>query len=239
MSLLIAAAGIDGVVLASDSRVTEGYTPEGPKTRDDSVKFIQLGPDWGILTYGLSEIGHAGISALKEEVSQAPMVLNSGKALTERGKQLLQRISLEWGSCNQRIKRRSGDVGFVIGGYERETNAFRIFNLQSPDFAAASPRNGCMVAGQWHVAKYFLAKLYSKDLALEKLKQLAVFLLDATMKVDKQVGGPIRLAAVSAASGFTWASDAEVGSLMSRNRLYHDFLCDHFACSVRRAAGGA
>ncbi len=220
MSLAIALAAADGLVLAADSRVTEGYTLDGPRTRDDSVKIVQLSDAWGALTYGIADIGHAGLTALREEVTRIGVRARSLPSILDKSREILERTSAEWGTKNPVVGRRDRDVGFILGGYDGETDTFRTFSLQSPGFIPKSPPGGCLVAGQWHIAKYFLARLYSKELDVRALMRLAVLLLKVTMAVDPQVGGSIRLATVTRGPAFRWVAEHEVEIL---NRKYQAF----------------
>ncbi len=220
MSLAIALAGADALVLAADSRVTEGYTLSGPRTRDDSIKFVQLNDAWGALTYGIAEIGHAGLLALKDALARETGSFGSIGSMLDRGRDLLDRASTEWGRSNPAVARRAKDVGFILGGYDQETDAFRTFSLQSPEFAATSPPSGCLVAGQWHIAKYFLAALYARNMDVAALKRLAALLLSVTMAVDPQVGGSMRMATVTRGMAFQWVSDDENESLNRECQLF-------------------
>ncbi len=218
--MAIALAGVDGLVLAADSRVTEGYTLSGPRTRDDSVKFVQLNVAWGALTYGIAEIGRAGLLALKEALARDEGSFDSVAAMLDRSKGLLERTSAEWGCGNPAVARRAKDVGFILGGYDRATDTFRTFSLQSPDFTAKSPPSGCLVAGQWHIAKHFLSRLYAQKLDVAALKRLAALLLSVTMAVDPQVGGSMRLATVTRGPAFQWVSEDESESLNQEWRSF-------------------
>ncbi len=232
MSLTIALKAVDGLVLAADSRVTEGYSLAGPKTRDDSVKFLQLNDDWGALTYGFSEIGHAGITSLKDEVLKRDgnsIVLNE---MLDQAPHLFKRTSSDWAKSNPEIMRRDKDVGFIIAGYERQKKEFMIFNLQSPEFAPNQHQSGCLLAGQWHVAKFFVQKLYAGDISVEMLKGLGYFLLDATMSVEKTVGGAINLATVTESRGFQWVMEDEIRSIAEKNARFSKQFEEEFNSSL-------
>lgn len=231
MSLTIALMGTDGLVLASDSRTTEGYTLAGPKIRDDSVKFIQLNENWGVLTYGLSDIGQAGITALRGEISKHPDNLSLASVL-EESTQIFSRVSSDWSGSNSEIGRRDKDVGFVIGGYDRKEKGYRVFNFQSPDFLSNKLNGRCLLGGQWHIGKYLVRKFFTEDAKTDILKALAVFLLDATMTVEKTVGGAIRLATVTESKGFEWAQEDEMRRLLESNKTFLRFLQEHFYASL-------
>ena len=228
MSLAIVLEAIDGLVLAADSRATAGYTLDGPKTRDTSIKFIQLNSDWGVLTYGLSKIGHTGLSSLKEEVLKDMNHYISLPNILKMSKQIFKKVSSDWERKNSEIGRLDKDVGFILAGYERDDRAFRVFNFQSPEFTPKSPRNGCLLAGQWHIAKYLFNRLYTKEMDADRLKDLAAFLLDATMTVEQTVGGAIHLGTITRSGGFRWIIDSELEAIMEKNRAFNKLFQKHF-----------
>ena len=234
MSLTVALKAVDGLVLAADSRVTEGYTLEGPKTQDNSVKFIQLNDDWGVQTYGNSDIGHAGISTLKEETSTNIPRHPSLSSLLDKSGQVFRRESLRWSGDHPEIHRNDKDVGFVLAGHDREGGELKVFKFQSPDFTPESVQQGCLLAGQWHIARYFVRRLYRKEISIEKSKELAVLLLRATMTVEKTVGGAIRLAVVTPTTGFRWASEDEIGMLMKESELLEKAFQEQLQASLSR-----
>ena len=232
MSLTIVLKAIDGLILAADSRVTKGYTLEGPKTRDDSVKFIQLNDDWGVMTYGLSDIGYKGITSLKKEVIKDDSQPISSASLLEKAKQVFVSVNASWEKKNPEIKRRDSDVGFVIAGYERSDREYKVFNLQSPDFSFKQIENSCLIAGQWHIAKYFISRIYSKEMMVQTLIGIAFFLLSATMTVDKTVGGAIHIASITEADGFQWASDSEMKAAARKSKWISSLFREQFYSSL-------
>ena len=231
MSLTIALTATDGLVLAADSRTTEGYTLGGPRIRDDSIKFVQLDESWGVLTYGLSDIGQAGITGLREEILNESGRLSLA-SLLEKSIRIFDRASSDWSRSNSQIGRRVKDVGFVIGGYDREEKGFRVFHLQSPDFLARMLNGRCLLGGQWHVAKFLIRKFYSENVTVDFLKTLAVYLLDATMTVEKTVGGAIRLATVTESKGFQWVPEDEIRRLLESNKPFLRLFQEQFSASL-------
>lgn len=219
--------------------MTEGYTLEGPKTRDDSQKFLSLGEHLAVLTYGLTEVGYTGITALRDEVSKNAVQKITFSSVIEIGERTFKRVSSEWSSANQEIPRRDRDVGFVLAGYDMEKDWLRIFNFQSPDFLPNEAGSGVLLAGQWHVAKFFIRKLYKGDMSLEKLKHLSVFLIDSTMAVYKTVGGNIKLAAVTKSYGFKWITEEEIASIRLKNVAFNSLFQERFYSLLMSALNSA
>ena len=223
-----------GLVLGADSRKTRGFSLKGPKTLDDSVKFIQLNADWGLLTYGLSVVGYRGITAFHESVREAAG-LNT-QSLLAAGKAALERESLEWSRENPAIPRQDYDVGFVLAGYDRMEHALRLYHFQSLSYQPKPIRQSCFVAGQWEIADYLIRNLFTEGLSMEKTEKLAAFVFDQTLTVEKTVGGDLHLARVTEAGGFQWVSRERIEALAKENARYADFFRQRFASALLDAS---
>lgn len=236
MSLVVALRGSDGMVLAADSRVTEGYTLLGPTTRDDSVKILKLTEETGLLTYGLMEVGFLGITTLRDAVStqrESPLPL---EALLEAGRETFTRVSEAWGEKNTDVRRRENDVGFILAGLDRGRSQLRIFRFESPDFSPRELRSDCVLAGEWHIARFITAHVPDVQRSPEELGQLAVLLLDATMSVAKTVGGAVMLASLTPAQGFRWSTAHEIAVARAKNHELTARFRECFLGSLARAA---
>jgi hypothetical protein len=108
----------------------------------------------------------------------------------------------------------------------------KVFNFQSPDFLSNKLNGRCLLGGQWQISKYLVKKFFTEDVGIDTLKALAVFLLDATMTVEKTVGGAIRLAIVTESKGFAWVQDEEMRRLLESNRTLRRSLQEHFYASL-------
>jgi predicted proteasome-type protease len=200
------------------------------------MKFLQLNDSWGVLTYGNAEIGNEGILALQEKVLRDGSYFESLQNILDTSREIFQKTSSEWGRLHAEITRRDKDVGFILSGFDRQTDSFRTLSLHSPAFEAKNHLSGCLLGGQWHIAKYFMSKLNWKSLTAEKMKALVVLLLDATMAVDIQVGGPIRLATVTRQSAFQWVEEDEIESLRQKCVLFYDLFWEHCRSALTRLA---
>jgi 20S proteasome alpha/beta subunit len=238
VSLALALTAVDGLVLAADSRITEGYTLDGPRTRDDSLKFLQLNDDWGVLTYGNAEIGNEGILSLQKAVSQNGSRFKSLQNLLDASKEIFHKTSSEWGKLNTEIARRDKDVGFILGGLDRQTDSYLTYSLHSPEFEAKNHLSGCLLGGQWHIAKFFVSKFNWKSLTVEEMKMLVVLLLDITMSVDIQVGGPMRLATVTRQSAFQWIAEDEIETLRRKCGMFYELFWKHCRSALTELAAG-
>jgi 20S proteasome alpha/beta subunit len=126
-------------------------------------------------------------------------------------------------------------VGFIIAGINRIEKDFEIYNFQSPEFIPKRVGSGSLLAGQWHIAKFFVNRLYTENMHVDKLTELAALLLNETMAVEKTVGGTIRLATITNSNGFRWVLEAEVKSITKKNELFRKFFKEHFHSSLLSA----
>ncbi|RJQ51137.1 MAG: hypothetical protein C4526_10775 [Nitrospiraceae bacterium] len=208
--------------MAADSRVTEGYTLEGPKTRDDSVKFIQLDRDFGVMTHGIYDIGGRGINALKERVDGQGRRIPGPAEFVSHARDILRDVDNEWSGRNPDVVRRDKDTGFIIGGFDRRETSFSVYSLESPEFVPKTVNGNLFMAGQWHIAKFLAARLNNMRTDVNVMKGLAAILIMATAEVDKTVGGPVRIASITGPKGFQWADDDEMKKLLDFNESFRE-----------------
>ncbi|MBM4466921.1 MAG: hypothetical protein FJ014_15445 [Chloroflexi bacterium] len=224
MTLAMALRAIDGLVLATDSRITgKGGTV------DTSEKFLQVNRDIGVLTYGLAQPGYEGISQLVLEVNQNQWA-HFSKIAGEAAR--IFQISYENWLTKQKEKRFHGVVGFILAGYDNlETNQFRIMHYDitpSPEQPLGGlsmrPMPGDLLAAQWHIARYLLTKFYYSEMTVNELTDLAVFLIAETMAVEETVGGPIQMAIVTQTAGFQRVHHQDIiRMLQSRQKWFAHF----------------
>lgn len=199
MTLAMALRAIDGLVLATDSRITGRGG-----TADVSEKFLQVNRDIGVLTYGLAQPGYEGISQLVSEVNRNQWAHFS--KIAEEAARIFQNSYASWLE-RQKEKRFYGVVGFILAGYDNlETNQFRIMHYEiTPDLQEPFRKraiSGDLLAAQWHIARYLLTKFYYPEITVNELAELAVFLIAETMIVEETVGGPIQMATITQTVGF-------------------------------------
>jgi 20S proteasome alpha/beta subunit len=216
MTLAMALRAMDGLVLATDSRVTG---PQG--TADTSEKFLQVNRDIGALTYGLAGPGYLGISRLVNAVAAEKLATFS--RIDERAARIFQETCEEWRS--DRPEARAPQlVGYVVAGYDSvETKQFQIRHYEtvlgeSPISLAVKRLEGDLLAGQWRIARYLLSKLHYGDMTTKELAGLAVLILAQTMMVEMTVGGPMQLASVTISEGFQRIYEKEVMDMVRENQ---------------------
>ena len=199
MTLAMALRAVDGLVLATDSRITGNGG-----TADTSEKFLQVNRDIGVLTYGLAQPGHEGISKLVSEVNQNQWAHFS--KIADEAARVFQNSYESW-LARQEEKRFYGAVGFILAGYDNlETNQFLITHYEITPDAEQSFRQrsmpGDLLAAQWHIARYLLTKFYYPQMTVNELADLAVFAMAETMAIEETVGGSIQMAIITQTAGF-------------------------------------
>lgn len=218
MTLAIALRCSNGLVMASDSRVTGGPR----KSADISEKFLQINRDVGIMTYGLAVPGYRGIRSLVEEVRQNPANYPTMESITTRAQSLFQETLQHFleenrqpdGSLPPAIEHQS--VGYIIGGYDgNDTAQFRVYLAESiQNFQLNEPRGSNLMAAQWHLSEFLLPFLEYPGMSVRHGCKIAATLLTLTSTFEPTVGGPIHLATVTIEEGFTLLYERKVASII-------------------------
>lgn len=223
MTLAIALRAQDGLVLASDSRVTGGQ----PGSADTSQKFLQVNRDVGVMCYGLAVPGYNGITRLVNEVNP-PYQRNIAyfSEIAARAEEIFKDEYRKWIS-NQRsggteVDENTSLVGFILAGYDsNETNQFRIVHWRSPNFQEEYRDD--ILAAQWFISRYLIDMFYFREISVECLKELVVFILTETSAVEPSVGGPIQMATITLSEGFQKVYDNDIRELLKKNQERHTY----------------
>lgn len=213
MSLALAIRGSDGLVMASDSRVT------GPGGRQDtSEKFLQVSRDTGVLTYGAARPGYGGITRLVEETKEHKY--STFDEIAKAAKVVFGREFEDWLEKVPEQERARPLVGFILGGYDHvKTNRFRIVSYESSSkFDAREIEISTFAAARWHISQYLFNKFYYPEMTVKQLAEFAVFVLLETATVEETVGGPIQLATVTLSEGFQRLHADDIQRLIERNQ---------------------
>jgi 20S proteasome alpha/beta subunit len=221
MTLALALRAADGLVLATDSRVTGGQQ----KSADVSQKFLQVNRDLGVMTYGLAIPGSRGMSRLVNEVNPPNQrrIAYFGE-ISDLAENIFRTEFQSWVATlspeEAALAQSPQAVGFILGGYDsNETSQFRVLHWSSPEFLREERAD--VMAAQWHVSGYLGRLLYYPEISVSQLKKFAVLCLTETSAVNETVGGPVQMATVTLAEGFKRIYDQEIQSLLLKNQNYH------------------
>ncbi|MGB8706842.1 MAG: hypothetical protein WCD72_02675 [Dehalococcoidia bacterium] len=241
MTLLIAVMGIDGMVLAADSRGTFG-DPRGVTAQNDSIrKAFILTSHVAAIQAGSAELGAMILKQVQDALAKQPGIDGVGNVVKVVHDTARASYDAWFPGLPQTavLNPQTGvfigrpDLTFIIGGYEKDQseNFVRpvIYQLNSAlNFAPMIHDYGFAVAGVPTYALYLLNRLCKSDRkAQEELAPLAVYAISETASQDGKVGGPIRVVIVKP-TGAKELTDVEVGSIVSSNLTRAEALRDSF-----------
>lgn len=222
MTLILALQGADGIVLGADSRGTFG-DPRNVTAQNDSIlKVHQLSRYAGVLIAGDGGIATTILSTWPSDRAAATGIT---QVVTDFRNFVRQRIA-EWFQ-NFTIQPTNGPlpvrptVTFILAGYDIAPNGAgtpSIYALPGfTDFAPAKLDYGFALDGVGQYALYLLNRLYRKDRPIAELENLAAYAITETASQDGKVGGPVRLATISANEGYNQLPDGAVDAIIKAN----------------------
>lgn len=222
MSLALAIRGADGLVLASDSRVS---SPEGRE--DTSEKFVQVNRDTGVMTYGAAVPGFNGISSLARQVRADQEHYSTFDAIADLAQTTFQQayqefidgVELPEGVELDQVRSQLA-VGFVLGGYDHVKNNFQVVRYNSGEGLQRTEvrQKRTFAAAQWHIAEFLFNHVYYPEMAVEQLVDFAVMILLETQTTEDSVGGPIQLAMVTLEQGYQRLHEQDIRPIIRRNQ---------------------
>ena len=230
MTLLIALKGIDGMVLAADSRGTFG-DPRGVTAQNDSIrKAFILTSHVAAVQAGSAELGATVLKQTQDTITGQAGIDGTGDIVNMLHETARRCYDAWFPSLPQTaiLNPQTGvpigrpDLTFIVGGYDKDQNGNfvrpSIYQLNSAlNFAPMIHDYGFAVAGVPTYALYLLNRLYQPDRkAEEELIPLAVYAISETASQDGKVGGPIRVVVVCP-TGSRELTDTEVDDIVKRN----------------------
>lgn len=226
MTLALALRAADGLVLATDSRVTGG--PQ--RSADVSQKFLQVNRDLGVMTYGLAAPGYRGMNRLVNEANPPNQrrlaYFSEISALAEN---VFRQEYNDWLGAlapPERAAVQPMAVGFILGGYDsNETSQFRVLHWGSPTFEMEERPD--VMAAQWHISGFLSKLFYYPEISVAQLKRFVALCLTETSSVEPTVGGPIQMATVTLSEGFKRIYEQEIHQLLLKNQNCHSSLRTH------------
>jgi len=238
MTLTVCIQGLDGMVLASDSRATYG-DPRGITAQNDTVKKVYiLSKHVGMTIAGANEIGEK----LKDEISKEVTEKNIDGAtnVLEVVRRIVKERYDDWfkGFLIQPLqigiseKPQRPNLIILIGGYDinekGEIGVQRIYSLNSPtNFAPHLHNTKFALSGVPQYATYLLNRLYSPNMKINNLVKLAAYVISETATQDGKVGGPIQIVTITP-EGCKELSTEEVNKIIEKNTEYARYLKNLF-----------
>lgn len=223
MTLTVCLRGIDGIVLASDSRGTFG-DPRGVTAQNDTIKKVYLVRNFGILMAG-GQQGNMIIEEAEREVESEN--INDVTRVMEKVREIGRRKYNEWfptfpfmpipGQNSQFVRPA---MHLTIAGYhvENEEMEPKIYSMVSNfDFAPNLHDFGFALGGVVQYALYLLNRLYSTDMEVENLKHLAAYVVTETAEQDGKVGGPVQIGIIFPNAEALMLNTEDIDSIMVEN----------------------
>jgi hypothetical protein len=122
------------------------------------------------------------------------------------------------------------NISFIVAGYGQPIGRPAVPQMITPpdgpliyylpgmyDFAPGRNDFGFALEGVPQYALYLLNRLYRQGESVEQLKSLAAYAITETASQDGKVGGPVRMATISADNGYETISDEGVRSIVATN----------------------
>lgn len=207
MTLVIAAQGLDFLILGADSRVSRQDLAGTRVELNLAVKLIQITKRVGFLIYGDAHISDYLIDKFKERPSL------EDKNVSE--------IAQDFAEFCREEARKTKDVprsyfpqfGFIIAGLDILRNRViipRCYSLRSSEgFQIGIYKEKFAIAGKDVIATYLFSHEYKSDMSVDDLSKLVVKAISDTSKIDGDVGGDIKIARIDE-TGFTPYAQSDV-----------------------------
>lgn len=217
MTLIAALEGIEGLVLATDSRGTIGDPRGLTAINDVQRKLFKLSDFCGITASGSSELAARTIDRLTARLKDVDP--KDADAILEASAELMKKEYTSWFGARpwvtqQLVIDQRPAMVFILAGYKLADGnppLARIYLLSSQvDFAPQLCPTGFMLAGIPQYAIYLLHRLYDRKMGLKSLQALAAYLITETATQDPKVGGPIQMAEIRPIAGW---KELEVGTI--------------------------
>lgn len=228
MTLNLCLKGIDGMVLASDSRGTFGDPRSVTAQNDNMKKLYAVSKYVGVLVAGSGELGATIMDEIPDRIRNSnvegvtPVMNEIRKILIERFDQWFKGFSIVPIQGVPNPVRPTLLV--IVGGYEVDAQGKptvqKIYSLNCHNnFAPMLHDYGYALNGVAQYALYLLNRLYTQNLTVEKLLPLAAYVITETASQDGKVGGPVQLMKIMPNEGCVILKTEEINRIVQDNIL--------------------
>ncbi|MBA7561152.1 Proteasome subunit beta [subsurface metagenome] len=212
MTLIIGIIAKDGVILASDSRMSSTLT-----ANDTVEKIFELDEHNAV---GISGDGTLASHIFDIIIREHKLNFTKGiHLLAEELRSILVTEFFEKYYSSVSPKERE-ELNILLVGYSNDTpiQVPQIYNLSSGDnFIPRQSPAGHHCIGIPYLADYLLNRLYEKGkITTPQAAKLAVFCIRETISQDRRVGGDIKVATFSDTKKFSMLSQQEISELDSQ-----------------------
>lgn len=225
--------GIDGMVLASDSRGTFG-DPRGVTAQNDNMKKLyDVSKYVGVVVAGSGELGATIMDEIPNRIRSSniegvtPVMHEIRKILMERFDQWFKGYSIVPIQGSTTPTRPT--LLIIIGGFEvnaeGKPTVQKIYSLNCHNnFAPMLHDYGYALNGVVQYALYLLSRLYMQNLTVEKLLPLGAYNITETASQDGKVGGPVQLMKIVPNEGCVILKTEEINRILQDNNSRSDKL---------------
>lgn len=233
MTLLLAMAGSDGLVVASDSRGTFG-DPRIVTAQNDSQKKLYVASNFAcILIAGAGELAATILTEALAKVQPgdgASVVLERTRAVVrQRFRDWFPGFAVQPSTTGTQVEPVRPELALLIAGYDPHAKSppeQKIYQLVSPlDFAPALHNYGFAVVGVGQYALYFLNRLFEPNSTVNQLLPLAAYALTETASQDGKVGGPLQIATIRPGEAQLLSNEgvnAVIGLAQEKAKIFRD-----------------
>jgi 20S proteasome alpha/beta subunit len=217
MTLVVAAPGSDFVILGADSRGTI-QDQGGTRVEINIVKkLIPVSDRVAIMVYGAANesihLVERFQSSHQDRSSGVTEIANDFAAFCRDEARLLADVPREY----------NPSFGFVIAGLDKQGRRYvpRAHSLRSGNGYWLGSYPHYAVEGKPMIALYLFTTYYREGMTFEELCKLVAVVLNETRKIDGDVGGRLRMAAIDM-DGFREISNQDIRGYIrewEKNRL--------------------
>jgi len=226
MSLAVALEGTDGVVLAADSRGTIGDPRGLTAINDHHQKLFQLTKWAGICVFGSAEVGSELVRRIKAAIESGRNPEGRIDVVEETVRSTAREQYANWFSTlNVESRPR---LGLLLSGIQTDEKPRTIVYSHQLDFAPQVAAAGVMMGGIPQYAIYLCHRFYDDTQPVERLCNLAEYLIAETATQDQKVGGTINIARISRETGYIELTGDQVDEIHRRNEKQSQVLKEHF-----------
>ncbi len=202
MTLTIGVITKEGIVLASDSQATAGFT-----SNDTVKKVFKLENHYAIGIAGDGSLAMHLINLIQSELDYTKGVNN----LAEQFRSSLKKKYDDY-FAHQKLEKRARLV-ILLGGYSKNNIPKIIFLNSEDNFVPRESTTGFECIGIPVIATYLFNRYYQKDISFKGAMLLSTFCIKETSSQDYSVGGATQIAKFSNKDSYSEISKEEIANL--------------------------
>jgi 20S proteasome alpha/beta subunit len=212
MTLAVAIKASDGIIIAADSRGTIGDPRGLTAVNDTQQKLFQFGT-CAVAISGAAEMTLSLLDALSSQRLSNPKDIDEAVASFTHAANIYD----SWLTAVKEEHRPF--IAVLLAGYRSAAPTIPMIYLLTSNTRFAPQLSGAypMMVGVPQYAIYLSHRYYDPGINMDSAAALAEYLITETASQDPKVGGPVRIAKVTAA-GYRPLTDSEVAALKKRNQ---------------------